>query len=462
MTVEFTLPDIGEGLHEAEIVRWMVTEGQEVARNQPFVEIMTDKSSVEMPAPASGVVIRLVPAEGEMVEVGDLLIVIEDGGSTSAPPGDAAEPASSVQAIETKPNPLAARAPGAQRATTPPPSPRPIGSGPARRPKASPSTRRLAARLSVDLGQIVGTGPGGRILADDVVAASSDRSAPAAEGATGPISIQGAEPDRASGPRPGIPSTEDGPAPGGGDQAGSWLGWMSTGTHPLRGIRRATALAMDRSWSTIPHISASREIDATPLLDARRQLVDATTNRPDRDGAHGPITPLALVVLAVARALRRYPMMNATIDLEAETITVPDRVNIGIAVATEHGLVVPVVADADRRSLTSVAAEISRLSTAARSRSIAPGELAGGTHTITNYGSAGGHLAAPIIRPGEAAITGLGGIEERPIVIDGEVVARPTLPVVVCSDHRLIDGDVMSAFHADVCQTLSAPIGLLL
>ena len=125
-------------------------------------------------------------------------------------------------------------------------------------------------------------------------------------------------------------------------------------------------------------------------------------------------------------------------------------------------MLVPVIADADRRTLTGVASEIQRLSIAARDRTIGPEDLAGGTHTITNYGSAGGHLAAPIIRPGEAAITGLGGIEERPIVIDGEVMARPTLPVVVCSDHRLIDGDVMSAFHGEICRTLSAPIGLLL
>ena len=236
---------------------------------------------------------------------------------------------------------------------------------------------------------------------------------------------------------------------------------MDTGVHPLRGIRRATARAMDRSWSTIPHISASREIDATPLLEARERLRQRQGELdPDQTGP--AITPLALVVLAVARALRRYPMMNAAIDLEAETITVPDRVDIGIAVATEHGLLVPVIHQADLLTLTGAAAEIQRLSTAARDRSIGPEELAGGTHTITNYGSAGGHLAAPIIRPGEAAITGLGGIEERPMVVDGEVVARPTLPVVVCSDHRLIDGDVMSAFHTDVCRTLSNPIGLLL
>lgn len=411
MTVEFNLPDIGEGLHEAEIVRWLVHEGQEVTRNQPFVEIMTDKSNVEMPAPTAGVVTRLGPAEGELVQVGELLIVIEDGATGAGPAASA-------------------------------------GAAPGRRAKASPSTRRLAVELGVDLGSVDGRGPGGRILADDV------RGAAAGQGPTTPrhaAAANDALTESGAGARAESEVDADG-APG--------LGWMEVGVHPLRGIRRATARAMDRSWSTIPHISASREIDATPLLTARRQLRDRQAEVRDGDGP--AITPLALAVMAVARALRRYPMMHAAIDLDRETITVPDRVDIGIAVATGHGLVVPVLADADRLGIEAIANEIGRLSTVARQRTIRAEELSGGTHTITNYGSAGGHLAAPIIRPGEAAITGLGGIAERPIVIDGEVVARPTLPVVVCGDHRLIDGDVMSAFHLDVCSTLSAPIGLLL
>lgn len=402
--VEFLLPDIGEGLHEAEIVRWMVAEGQPVEHNQPFVEIMTDKSNVEMPAPAAGVVTRLGPAAGEMVRVGELLVVIDDGSAAGA------------------------GAPVGRSNGEP---------GGRRRPKASPATRKMAAELGVDLGTVAGTGPGGRVLADDVRAAA-------------------APPPIAAPPPTAPPPGPAGPPTGGATGGAAELGWMEPGVHPLRGIRRATARAMDRSWSTIPHISASREIDAGPLLAARAELRD----RLQPDGP--PITPLSLVVMAVARALRRYPTMNGHLDLEAETITIPERVDIGIAVATEHGLLVPVIADADRLGLVTVATEIQRLSAAARSRTLRPQDSVGGTHTITNYGSAGGHLAAPIIRPGEAAITGLGGIDDRPIVVDGEVVARPTLPVVVCSDHRLIDGDLMSAFHGDICRSLSSPIGLLL
>ncbi len=437
MTVHFALPDIGEGLHEAEIVRWFVGEGDTLERNQPFVEILTDKANVEMPAPAAGVVRRLGAAVGDIVQVGELLIVIDDGSaSEGAPPADAS------------PNML-------KPATT------------ARRPKASPATRRLAVELGVDLQSLVdtGSGPGGRILAEDVERAATapppTARPPAARAA--PAAMRAPRPPQRSGP-----AVDDGSA----SDDGAQLGWMEAGVHPLRGVRRATAKAMDRSWSTIPHISASNEIDATALLDARRQL------RALQEPGSANITPLVIALVAVASALRRFPMMNATLDLDAETITVHERVNVGIAVATPHGLLVPVIADADQLGIQAMADEVDRLSVAARNRSIGNDDLAGGTHTVTNYGSAGTHLAAPIIRPGEAAITGLGSIALRPIVIDGDtadggpadgvgaagpiVAARPTLPLVVCGDHRLIDGDLMSAFQNHIADSLRAPIGLLL
>ena len=385
MTVEFTLPDIGEGLHEAEVLSWLVAEGDTIERNQPFVEILTDKSAVEMPAPAAGTVSRLAVTEGEIVRVGELLIVIDDNSANSS--------------AEVRKPDLSA---GISRV------------------KASPATRRLAGELGVDLSQLVGTGPGGRILADDVRAQAG-----AAESQT----------------------TVD-PTP-----PSSGIGQMPVGVHPLRGVRRATAKAMDLSWSTIPHVSAMNEIDATNLVSARAQLREKQNN----------VTPLVLVLLAVARALRRLPVMNATLDLDAETITIHDAVNIGVAVATDYGLMVPVVANADRLDVFAMADELERLSAAARSRTTAADDLAAGTYTVTNFGVGGNsYFASPIIRPGESGITGLGSIAPRSIVIDGEVVARPTLPVVVCGDHRLVDGDVMSAFHNDICQSLLSPIGLLL
>ncbi len=439
---EFLLPDVGEGLHEAEIVRWLVAEGQQVERNQPFVEIMTDKSNVEMPAPATGVVTRLARDEGDMIQVGELLIVIDDGSGAADDGGDDGPAAKAETADEDSTTPAEAAAEAQSSPTV---------SEPARRPKAAPATRRLAAELEVDLHTVTGTGPGGRIRPEDVQAAAASLldepdADPSAAMATNPADAPASD----HLPEPVIPP------PSAGAAGGSALGWIDPGVQPLRGIRRATAKAMDRSWSTIPHISASNEIDATPLMEARKQLRDLV-------GTDGPpVTPLTLVTMAVARAIRRFPVVNAALDLEADTITAREQVNVGIAVATDHGLMVPVVANADQLRVTALAAEIARLSAAARDRSIRPEEMGGGTHTITNYGVAGTHLATPIIRPGETAITGLGAIAERPIVDDGQVVARATLPVVVCADHRLVDGDVMSAFLIDICETLANPIGLLL
>jgi len=420
VTIEFKLPDIGEGLHEAEVVQWFVAEGDTIGRNEPFVEILTDKANVEMPAPAAGVVSLLGAAVGDIVQVGDLLIVIDDGGEQDTP-----ERADSTPPAVTSPTATSGSTIGDP----------PMNGG--RRPKAAPATRRLAAELGVDLERLAdsGTGPGGRILADDVQRAATALAARPSD-------------------RPDAALTARGP------ESGATIGQMAPGVHPLRGIRRATAKAMDRSWTTIPHISASNEIDATALLAAREQL------RELQSAGAANITPLVVVLVAVARALRRYPIMNAGLDLDAETITVFERINIGLAVATDHGLIVPIIGDADRLGVQAMADEVERLSSAARNRSVSSDDLTGGTHTVTNYGSAGTHLAAPIIRPGEAAITGLGSIELRPTVVDGEsgpeVVARPTLPLVVCGDHRLVDGDIMSAFQNHIAHTLRAPIGLLL
>ena len=211
------------------------------------------------------------------------------------------------------------------------------------------------------------------------------------------------------------------------------LGWVEPGQHPLRGIRRVTAEAMRRSWSEIPHITGMDEVDATALLAARDEL---------RAARGEPMTPLALLALAACRALRRFPLVNASIDPEAGTFTVHDRINLGIAVATDDGLVVPVIHNADQRGLVGLAAEINRAAGAARSKRLTPADLRGGTFTITNYGAIGGRFATPLVRPGEVGILGFGAVRERAMAIDGRVEARPTLPVVFSADHRLIDGDL--------------------
>ncbi len=406
-TYEFRLPDVGEGLEEAEIIEWLVAPGDSIRRDQPMVEILTDKSQTELPAPTAGVVAAIHPEVGEIAKVGDLLIEIATDSDQPAPP---APPAPT--AVPAEPQPASAPGPAAASSGV--------------RPKASPAVRRRAREAGVDLSTVTGTGPGGRITDQDLVAA---RSAP------GPVA------GRATISTTPAPSTDA-------------VGQMPIGEHPLRGIRRVTARAMENSWS-IPHIHGMDEIDATNLLAGRAKIKELL--RPAGDG----LTPLAFLVTAVARALRRFPIMNASIDTEAGSITVHDRVDIGIAVASDDGLIVPVIRDADRRDLMDLATEISRLSAAARSRTIDVGELRNGTCTISNYGSLGGRFATPIIRSPEVAIVGFGAIRQRPFVVDGAVAARPTLPIATGADHRLIDGDVLTAFQEHIAGLLTHPVSLM-
>jgi pyruvate dehydrogenase E2 component (dihydrolipoamide acetyltransferase) len=234
---------------------------------------------------------------------------------------------------------------------------------------------------------------------------------------------------------------------------------MEPGRHPLRGIRRLTAEAMTRSWAEIPHLTTLDEVDATGLLAARKRLA----------GAGIDTTVGALLVAAVARGLRRYPLLNASLepappssggDGGAAIVVHPD-CNIGLAVATAEGLVVPVIRHADRRSLADLGGEVRRLTAAARDRRLDVADLRGGTFTISNYGALGGRYATPLIRPPEVGIMGFGAIRPRPFVVDGAVRARPTLPWSLSADHRLIDGDLATAFAEYVTGLLADPVALL-
>ncbi len=385
----FLLPDIGEGLDEAEIVEWFVAVGDTVERDQPLVEVLTDKASSELPAPVAGTVVALGGEEGDTLTVGALLVEIDAGGPSDMVPAAPEELSTPAPASEVAPAP---------RSTA--------------RPKAAPATRRLAREMGIDLTSVAGTGPGGRILAGDLHPAGSPES----------------------------------PAP----PTASGLGHMPPGRHPLRGIRGAVARNMARSWSEIPHIHSMDELDATHLLDLR-----------DRMAAQGrTVGPLAVAIAAVARALVRYPMVNGHID--GDEIVIPDEIHIGVAVATDAGLVVPVLRHADRLDVFAVAAAVGDLAERARSRSLTLDDLSGATFTVTNYGSLGGRFATPIVPPGQAGILGLGRIAARAMVADGEVVARPALPMVVGADHRLLDGDLVEAFRRAVADDLAEPLRLLI
>lgn len=418
---EFKLPDVGEGLESAEIVEWLVAEGDSVIRDQPLVEILTDKSQTQLPSPRSGIISRLGFAEGDIAEVGQVLVEF-------AATNDSAPAASTPHDGGAATPPRAAKEPGEPKPAASPAS-APIAEAAATRPKAAPVVRRRALETGIDLRSVSGTGPGGRITNADLdgVLAGSDQS----------VSASAVSPNRAARVR----SVEG-------------LGYMAPGKHKLRGIRRVTAEAMARSWQ-IPHIHTNDEADATELLTARKWM--------KLSGEHGAttLTPLAFFVLAVAKGLRRYPIVNASIDPEAKEITVHQHVNIGFAVASEQGLSVPVIANADQRSLLNLSTEIQRLTAAVRNRTVTTAELQGGTATITNYGSLGGRFADPIIRSPEAVIVGFGAIKPRPFVVGGAVLARPTLPVCIAADHRLLDGDIVTAFAEFVIAQLTDPAQLL-
>jgi pyruvate dehydrogenase E2 component (dihydrolipoyllysine-residue acetyltransferase) len=369
MAYEFKLPDLGEGLTEGEVARWLVEEGQEIAEDDPLVEVQTDKATVEIPSPASGKVARILVPEGEIVAVGTVLVVIgdEDGASGSSAP--------SVKKLA-----LAA----------PPPAPvRPKGA-PVR---ATPLVRRIASELGVDLASVRGTGPQGRVTEGDV------RSAATSGG-------QSQEPDRHKG--------------------------VTEGRRiPLRGTRRVIAEHMARAHREVPPVTWVEECDFSAVPFDRL---------------------VATVLKACALSLREFPELNARLD--GSEIVELDRHDLGVAVQTEQGLVVPVVRGCDTRSVEELDADVRRLAEAARAGKLTPEELRGSTFTVTSAGKLGGLLQTPIVNHPEVAILSVGRIAERPVVRDGEVVARLVGMIAITFDHRVVDGARAAEFGLDVIDRL--------
>ncbi|MDG2428664.1 MAG: dihydrolipoamide acetyltransferase family protein [Acidimicrobiales bacterium] len=408
----FRLPDIGEGLEDAEIVEWYVAVGDLVDRDQALVEVLTDKASSDLPSPVAGTVLALGAAEGVRLRVGEVLIEIDDGTDSKA------SETSETLIVSGDSHTIAPRTATA-------------------RPKAAPATRRLALELGLDLADLNGTGPGGRITADDVHRSATPRPS---RSLTPSASTQPIE-------------TEDDNEP----KVGAGLGQLPVGHHTLRGVRGIVARNMAQAWAEIPHIHTMDELDASLLMDFQARI-----RTMDRPGATR-ITPLTIVAVAAARALRRFPVVNGHIEgRPADSIVIPDGIHLGIATATERGLLVPVIRHADTLDLFAMADQIATTTASARSGDLTQADLTGATFTVTNYGSLGGRFATPIIPPGQGAILGIGAIAERPIAVDGEVLARPTLPVVLGADHRLIDGDLAEVFRRAVVDDLTEPLHLLM
>lgn len=467
----FPLPDVGEGLTEAEILGWRVQPGDTVSVNQIIVEIETAKSAVELPCPFAGKVGEILAQPGQTVEVGSPIISVDVDPEGAAPAESAEQPAAEAapeaaaagdseevaalvgygpRAGGSKRRPrkkeAAASASTAQQAVQGamqpsgavlPPSPEPAGqeataAAPVQNgtapagvrpgghvPLAKPPVRKLAKDLGVDLRALSGTGEDGVITREDVerAAGAATAAAPAAPAAPASTTDRSARETRV----------------------------------PVKGVRKATAQAMVDSAFTAPHVTEFLTVDVTPMMQLRDRLKSDPRFRDVK------VTPLTFAAKAVCLAARRTPDVNATWDEQAQEIVYKDYVNLGIAAATPRGLVVPKVFDADRMSLRELAESLEQLTATARDGKTPPNDMLGGTFTITNVGVFGVDTGTPILNPGESAILALGSIRDTPWVVDGEVVPRKVCQLALSFDHRVVDGQQGSQFLADVGAIMADP-----
>jgi 2-oxoisovalerate dehydrogenase E2 component (dihydrolipoyl transacylase) len=443
----FLLPDLGEGLEEAEVVAWRVREGDRVELNQVLVEVNTAKALVEVPSPWAGVVEHLHAAEGEVVRVGQPLVsILVDGeveGGPEAPPeaarGEAGEvprrrPVLVGYGVEEEPSTGGAAAPAGFPER---PGPAPTGlAGPRERPgpvPASPTVRRLARELGVNLASVTRTGPGGRVTREDVLAAH--RALLAAEARARPAAPEAPPPAEAGPEAEAAPVTEAGAAT----------------RIPLRGVRRLVAERMARSATEIPQVTTFLTLDATALQAFREELAREAGRR---------VGPLPVVVRALAEVCGEFPSLNASFDAGRQEIVLHHRCHVGIATDTERGLLVPVVRDVQDRGILEVAEAVDRLVGAARAGTIGPHDLRGSTVTVTNVGTFGAEFGTPLVNPPEAAILALGVIEPRPLVVEGAVQVRPAATLALSFDHRVLDGAEAGRALAALRDLLQSPARL--
>ena len=412
MAFEFLFPDVGEGIHEGTVVEWLVAEGDAVVEDQPLLKVETDKAVVELPSPKDGTILKIHPAAGDLIHVGDTLLVIGQVGealpTTTPMPEGTREPESAPVAEiseETAPPAVSAR------------------------PLATPRTRVLSRRLGVDLSKVAGTGSGGRITNEDVERASRGESAPPQSSVATPVE-----------PPANVTITADGPVE----------------KVPLTHLRKVIAGAMRQSKQISAHVTHVEEADATLLMAAYRDL------KPEIEAESGvKFSVLPFFIKVLVATLKEFPIFNASVDEEAGEIVYKKYYNIGIAVDTPQGLIVPVIKDADTKDMVTLAREVADLAGRARERKLGLDEMRSGSCTITNIGPLGGVFATPIINQPELAIVGLHTIQQRPVVRDGEIVIRDMMYLSISFDHRWIDGAQGARFMTAFARLVSNPNLLL-
>lgn len=421
--MEFRLPDLGEGTTEAELVRWLVKAGDRVTLDQPLAEVQTDKVLVELPSPAAGTIRSLLVTEGTVAAVGTVLFELEEQAATAATAPVAVSASAAPARAPIATNGAALPVLGTDHWA-------PVGNGPVRKALATPAVRRMARELHIDLATIRGSGPAGRILAQDLQAP--------------PVpAVPAAREEKAVVERPVVSIPMDGEEP---DEE----------RVPLRGLRRRIAENMVLSVSSMPQVSSMVEVEVSGLVALRTSALKAAEGRGIK------LSYLPFIIKALVQALRQFPYVNAAIDNASHEIVLKRQYHIGMAAATEDGLLVPVIHHADRLTVLEIAAEISRLTEGARARTLGMHDLRGSTFTVSNFGSVGGFFATPIINPGEAAILGLGRIVQRPWVVGDRVEPRPILPLSFTADHRLIDGELAMRFLNALITLLEQPGHLML
>lgn len=419
MAFEFKLPDIGEGVVEGELVKWLVDEGAAVIEDTPLFEVLTDKVSAVIPSPRKGVVSKRYFEEGDIVPVGAVVLAIDEDGAGAAPATPAAEPAAAAPAA-------AAAAPAAPAPTYKPaaataPAPAaPPARKPGERVRATPATRKLARTLGVDIGAVAGTGDHGRVTKEDVQRHAAQGAAPATAAA------------QTAAPR----------APSKGDEV-----------RKIIGLRRRISENMRASRAKSAHFTYVDEIDFTEISRFKRSLRDA--------GVRTTFLPFVMKAVVIALKDPEFETLNAWTDYDAGTITVKRDYHLGIAAATDAGLLVPVIFDVDQKPLRALVDELTELGESARQGQLPVGSLSGSTFTITSLGKLGGMFATPIINAPETAILGLHKIEKRPVVVDDEIVIRERMYMSCSFDHRMIDGHLGAAFVQRVKALLESPALLL-
>ncbi len=413
MAYEFKFPDLGEGLTEGEIVRWLVKEGDEVKEGDPLVEVETDKALAEIPSPKTGVILKILAREKEIVKVGQVIIIIGEKGEAIQSPPPIPKSVGVVGQLEEAPE----ETPAIQGEVKP--------AFVSEHVLATPAVRALAKELGVDINQVKGTGPEGRVLEKDIRQfAESKEKPPELEKKITKVKKY------------------------------DLYGYVDR--IPLRGVRRSMAKAMVKSKYTAPHVTTMDEADVTELWEIREKEKEVA----ERKGVK--LTLLPFIVKAVVTGLIQHPYLNATLDDENEEIILKKYYNIGFATDTPEGLMVPVVKNAKDKSILQIGQELTQLAEKARNRTIDLADLKGGTFTITNYGALGGMYGTPIINYPEVAILGVGKMKEMPVVKEGKIVIRKILPLALSFDHRVVDGAEAARFLNTVIARLEDPDLILL